>query len=164
MHGQTKNNQKQMNTTQIVESLLNHPGAHKRIAWQRESKVRKNAPSVQKRTRAWIRAGIDYANTAKVKNGIANGERGEVQPIWNGAGEWAQFPYIIRHKVTGQEYVRLYPAVFDNLTKALESEYFMGGKVVSFETVKPFLLASEYPKDEKPDCFTIKANDLVMVA
>jgi len=52
-----------------------------------------------------FRTGIDYANKASVKEAIASGERGDVQPLaW---GEWAVFPWIITHK--GAEYVRLFP-------------------------------------------------------
>jgi len=151
-----------MNASQIVESLKGHKGQHLRVAWQRQCKTLKGAPSIQKRVVAFVRTGIDYANLAKVKAGIANGERGPIAPIWNGKGEWAEFPFIQRHKETGREYVRMFPAVFDNLKSPIVSEYLLRGQVVDKQEVAPFLQSCEL-RDTSPDCFTVKADDVVSV-
>lgn len=63
----------------------------------------KREHSFRKVTEGVVTTGVDFANLAKVQEGIANGERGEVQPLpW---GEWVEFPYIITHK--GNYYLRL---------------------------------------------------------
>ena len=107
-----------------------------------------------KRVRMVARAGIDFANLSTVRDGIASGERGEVQPLpW---GEWFAFPYVIRHK--GNHYFRLYPVAGSKPTV----EYMVDGETVDRETWMGYLTPSERTKIEsgdRPDCFTIKAEN-----
>lgn len=119
-----------MNASDIVNQLKNVKGQHVKASWERQVKTPKECPSViLKRTTAYVRAGIDYANLKSVKDGIASGERGEVEPLpW---GTWTEFPFIIAHN--GVEYVRLYPAAFDNL-KA-EVSYTIDGAQATTEQV-----------------------------
>jgi hypothetical protein len=146
----------------IVAYLSEHKGQHVPITWRREMKTRKGTTEkVEKLTRAYVRAGIDYANLASVKEGIESGERGEVQPLpaWQ---EWAQFPFILRHKENGTEYVRLYPAKFDNLKPHVE--YYVNGALVNEETVKPLCLASEFRERETPaEVFQVKADSILSI-
>lgn len=151
-----------MKASEIIESIESRRGRHVKVTWQRPAKTLKGAESlvISKRTCAWIRSGIDYANLAEVKAGIAAGERGEVQPLpW---GEWIRFPFIIGHK--GQEYVRLYPASFDNLRP--EVEWSINGRPSTYEKVEQYLLSSEKRKDEdeQPLCFTVKAESVIDIA
>lgn len=146
-----------MNAQDIVSLLKGHKGQHIRAVWQRPLKTRKGINSlVLKRVCYHVRAGIDYANLATVKDAIANGERGQVQPLpW---GEWVSFPFIIGHK--GAHYVRLYPASFDNLTPSVE--YTLDGKFVDRTDVEPLCLASEFRReDDNPPCFTLRAETLI---
>jgi len=107
-----------------------------------------------KRVQMVARAGIDYANLSSVREGIANGERGEVQTLpW---GEWFAFPYVIRHK--GGYYFRLYPVAGSVPTVA----YMVNGSEVSKEDWMAYLTPSERAKMEsgdRPDCFTVKAEN-----
>lgn len=144
---------------QIVTELENRKGQHVKVTWSRLAKTLKDCPhTIAKRTTAFVRSGIDYANLATVQSGIEAGTRGEVQSLpW---GEWIQFPFIIGHK--GIEYVRLYPASFDNLKPSVE--WTRDGEPVQFDHIEKWLLSSEKRRDEKPaDCFTIKANDVVSI-
>lgn len=151
-----------MNALEIVSNVRNRKGQHVRATWQRVAKTFKDCPLlIVKRTSAYVRAGIEYANLALVKDAVASGERGEVESLpW---GEWADYPFIIAHK--GKEYVRLYPAVFDNLSTP-SVEWSIDGKPATYAQVEPFLLASEKRKDDddKPLCFTLKAEDVVALA
>lgn len=151
-----------MNAQEIVSNVVTRKGQHVRATWQRVAKTFKDCPLlIVKRTSAYVRAGIEYANLALVKDGIANGERGEVESLpW---GEWAKYPFIITHK--GKEYVRLYPATFANLATPTV-EWSIDGKPATYAQVEPFLLASEKRKDdeEKPLCFTLKAEDVIALA
>jgi hypothetical protein len=145
----------------VVSALKNHKGQHILVTWQRDMKTRADVPfAIVKRTCAYVRAGIDYANLASVKEGIEAGERNEVQPLpW---GVWVEFPFIIAHK--GNEYLRLYPATFGNLRDEMRVEYVMDGVVSTKEQVAPYCLASEFrERDEPAKCFTIKMDSLLSI-
>ena len=107
-----------------------------------------------KRVRMVARAGIDFARLASVRDGIASGERGEVQPLaW---GEWERFPYTITHK--GSRYFRLYPVAGSVPTVI----YTVNGEEVSREAWAGFLTPSDRAKMEsgdRPDCITVKAEN-----
>lgn len=112
-----------------------------------------------KRVRMVARAGIDYANLSSVREGIASGERGEVQPLpW---GEWFAFPYVIAHK--GGYYFRLYPVA----GSVPSVTYTVNGETVDRDTFAGYLTPSERAKMEsgdRPDCFTVKAENCVFPA
>lgn len=160
-----------MQAIEIVNALRNKKGQHVQAVWQREVDMRKKLPfghkanKLEKRTCAWVRSGINYANLASVKEGIATGERNEVQPLpdWE---EWVQAPYILRNKKNSTEYVRLYPATFPNLQADRKVEWILDGVVVDYETAKPFMLAKDYHNtgDEPPTCFAVKAADILTIA
>lgn len=110
--------------------------------------------SLAKRVRMVARAGIDFARMATVREGIANGERGEVQPLaW---GEWESFPYVIAHK--GERYYRLYPVAGSVPTVI----YTVDGEEVSREVWAGYLTPSDRAKMEsgdRPACITVKAGN-----
>lgn len=111
-----------------------------------------------KRVRGVFRAGIDFARLATVREGIANGERGEVQPLaW---GEWECFPYTITHK--GGRYFRLYPVAGSVPTVA----YMVNGETVDRDTFAGYLTPSERAKmdGDRPACITVKAENCVFPA
>jgi len=137
-------------------------GANIICEWVRQAKVLKGcAHAIDKHVRMVGRCGIDYDKQAAV---IAKRENGDLpeqsQPIWHGAGEWAIFPFLIRHKKTGQLYLRLYNGTSAKVPVVVE--WLMDGDVVSYETVEPFLLASE-KNDDKGDCFCCKIEDLIRI-
>ncbi len=150
-----------MNALQIAEALMDKKGRHVRATWSRACKTFKGCPYViAKRTSVFVRTGINYEHLSTVQNGIEKGERGEVQALpW---GNWREgcFPYIIDHN--GTEYIRLYPATFDNLRPSVE--YTKDGLPTTFDEIKEWLLASEYPKDERAECFTVKAESIIEIA
>jgi len=152
-----------MNAEQIVDSLKHRKGRHVAITWRRSLKTLKTCQDViEKQTTAHVRAGIDYANLASVKEGIATGERDEVQPLptWQ---EWAQPPFILRHKSNGTEYVRLYPASFGNLVPVVA--YFRNGVATTKEAVRADCYASEF--DDSGDgktVFNVKAASVLSIA
>ena len=110
--------------------------------------------SLSKRVRMVARAGIDFARLASTREGIASGERGEVQPLaW---GEWESFPYTIAHK--GERYYRLYPVAGAVPTVA----YMIDGVVVSKAEYMDCLTPSDRAKMEsgdRPACITVKAEN-----
>ena len=106
-----------------------------------------------KKTKGVFRAGISFGNLGEVKDAIANGERGEVQPLkW---GKWLKFPYLIEHN--GEVYVRLYPTA----NCKIEVEYNVDNKVVTKEQFNSFLRPSDIAESgEVPQCLTIKASNI----
>lgn len=149
-----------MNAQDIVNKLKAHKGQHTLAIWQRPCKALKSFDgNIIKTTQTHVRAGIDYSNLSSVKNAIASGARDEVEPLpW---GKWKEFPFIIEHK--GIDYLRLYPASFDNLTPKVI--YTLNGIPTEYAEIEQYLLASEKQKkdEEKPVCFTIKADSLVSI-
>lgn len=152
-----------MKATAIVQAVQNKKGQHVLAVWERTAKTLKTSSVViGKRTSAYVRAGINYANLGAVKDGIATGERGEVESLpW---GQWRSGfeTMIIDHK--GTEYVRLYPATFGNLVPSVQ--WSLDGRLATYDEVEPHLLASEKRKedDEKPLCFTLKAETVLEIA
>ena len=90
-----------------------------------------------------MRTGMDYKKLA-VNEGMD-----ESAPIWHGAGEWALFPYIIRHKNSGQEYLRIYIKA-----DTIGMRYFVDGQEVSRETFVTYQTPSQ-AKGSKPNGGTI---------
>lgn len=149
-----------MKAIEIVNQLKDCKGQHVLVTWQRACKVLASCPHViAKRTSAYIRAGIDYANLATVNDAIALGLRGDVQSLpW---GQWSVFPFIINHKTV--DYVRLYPASFGNLKPSVE--WTIDGVPCTFAQCERFLVSSEKRhEDEKPLCFTVKAQSVLSIA
>lgn len=114
--------------------------------------------SIEKITLATVRAGIDFKNLSSVKEGIENGERGEIHPLkW---GSWKKFPYIIEHK--GKEYVRLYPSLSKKHIPKVK--YFLDGKEISKKDVLNYVTDSkrdEMIKAEKPECFNVTDSNFL---
>jgi len=147
----------------IVDLILDSKGSFVKVCWRSFPKPAAAHKGVvlEKTTSAVCRAGIDFSNLGVVKEAIANGERGEVEPLpW---GEWKKFPYIIEHK--GVEYIRLYPS--NSPTQFPFSRYFVDGVEVTKEAFSCYLTPSEAKKlldptaDEKPLCFTIKRENII---
>jgi hypothetical protein len=149
-----------MDVNTFIQSVSGVKGANLKATWVRPMKVRKGVEAViEKKTSAIIRTGVDYDNIQTVKEGRADGtlpEKNEGLP-W---GQWATFPYHITHKDT--DYLRLYPA--SGLEFKPEVHYILNGQEVGKEIVEPLCLASEFKvNEEKPTCFTIKAETLVSI-
>lgn len=150
-----------MKASEIVSTLQTRKGQFMSITWQRNAHTRKdyNGAPIAKRTTATVRAGVNYANLASVKDAIESGEREEVGPLPWGAWRVGAENMIIDHK--GKEYVRLYPVP----TAKPTVQWLLDGKPVDFSEVSAYLLASEKPKDDddKPACFNVNAADLVSI-
>jgi len=140
----------------ILETLTSKKGQFSRAIWHRACKVRAGSPAITKITVATVRAGIEYDNKASV---IEKRENGELPKENAGLpwGEWEQYPYLIQHK--GIRYARLYPTANSNTLV----EYRMDNRVITYDDALPHLLASEHKKtgSEKPECITVKLNDII---
>jgi hypothetical protein len=141
-----------------LDSLFGSKGQFISATFKSEKKPSASFKGVrlEKLIEGTFRAGINFANLGSVKEGIANGERGEVQPLpW---GTWLQFPYTISHKE--EIYVRLYPT--ENCK--LKATYLVDGVEVAREKFLSYLTPSEQARandGEKPECITIKKTNLL---
>jgi hypothetical protein len=137
--------------------LLAPKGANIGIETSRLCKVRKDCQfTIGKVSRYYVRQGVDYSHLASVRQGIAEGTRGEVESLpW---GTWEVPNEVITHK--GQQYLRLYPSTLPNLPH--ETKWLCDGMPVQLDTVKPYLLASELD-DSKPATFTVKPQSVQAV-
>ncbi len=149
-----------MNINEITEIIKGHKGQNLRAVWIRPMKTRKGVLNVvEKMTTAVIRGGVNYDNITRVIEGREDG----TLPAENAGlkwGEWVEFPFHITHK--GGDYVRLYPA--SGLDFVPTVTYFIDGVEVSKEEVEALCLASEFRKtDDKPLCFTLKAESVVSI-
>jgi hypothetical protein len=156
-----------MNALDIYNKIVNHKGQNIPACWERPCQTLAEVPmKITKRTCAYVRAGIEYANLSSVKEAIESGERDEVGKLpW---GKWRDGykPFIIDHTPKGQtenvEYIRLYPCVFSNLKTTVE--YFIDGKLATKEDVRPYVKASEVRESDEPiKCFTLKAETVVRI-
>jgi len=138
-----------------MTQFLATKGQFIKVSFQTEKKpaAAHKGISLKKITEGVFRAGINFANLMSVKEGIENGERGEVQPLpW---GRWTNFPYLIEHK--GQTYVRLYPAV----NGKVNVQYFVDGVATDKTTFNSYLTPSEANRNDPVECFTVKADNII---
>lgn len=150
---------------QIIETLKNASGRVTTVKFKGTvgTAAAFKGLSITKITSAVVRSGVDFANLATVKEGIANGERDEVKPLsW---GKWMDFPYIINHtNKMGEykEYVRLYPSI--NSKQIPTVSYFVDGVETPKAEILQYLTNSAVDKmtnGEKPECFTLTTSNIL---
>ena len=130
----------------LVEGL-NRPGAFQSVQWRTvapSSAATRNAGIVlEKIGTATMRTGMDYQKSQSMREWT--------RPLLSGTvlGEWALFPYIIRHKNSGQEYLRIYIKA-----DTIGMRYFVDGQEVSRETFVTYQTPSQ-AKGSKPNGGTI---------
>ena len=116
---------------------------------------------ITKSVRAVGRVGIPYNNRKIVQEKRADGRLPATpQPIWKGKGVWVEFPYILKHKDSGQEYLRLTPSADPRHTPRVQ--YYRNGSPVDLEAIEDVLLASE-KRHAVGDCFSCKVEDMVQI-
>ena len=134
-------------------------GANIVLSWIRDAKTRKNAPKVRKAVRMVGRIGVEYDNLASVVEKRSNGElpkENKGETWW----EWVKHPFLVQHKRTKQQYVRMYSGT--SKKTVAKRQFFVDGEAVSFESVEEYLLASE-KKSSHGDTFMVKIEDLTAI-
>lgn len=150
-----------MNTTQILANVLQKKGQFGRAKWSKQLKTRKGvSDTITKKTQMVVRAGIDYDNMRSVQEKRESGElpaENAGLPSWQ---EWDIFPYLLRKKgEPDKKYIRLYP-----VQNSVQTEYFLNGEPVQLDEIKEYLLASELPSGNKPDCITVGLENMTYLA
>jgi hypothetical protein len=152
-----------MNKNQILSIVQGTSGRHIAVHFESVKKPAAafKAHSLRKEVKGAFRAGIDFSNLSVVKEGIANGERGEVQKLpW---GEWVNFPYQIDHK--DKSYFRFYLPTGGAIQRP-KVEYFVDDKAVAKDEFASYLTNSErdkmYSEDRDP-CFVVNADNIFSI-
>lgn len=136
-------------------------GAFTSVLWEREAKTKAGCfDIIKKRVRATVRVGINYENMATTQKKRADGKFNKGLK-W---GTWDEYPYFITHTPkNGDEtkYLRAYIGKGSNMT----TEWYLNGRKVDVEVVRPMLLASELKAEEiteeKP--IVVKVNDILSI-
>lgn len=144
----------------IKENIINAKAHYVKCTYRTEKKPKASFKGTQlvKVTSGVFRSGIAYENLQEVKEGIASGERGEVQPL--PYGEWDNYPYTIKHNDKIQ--YRMYPT--NNKTHRPKSKYFVDGNLVSNEEFAGYLTPSAAEKMLNPTptpCFNVKEENII---
>lgn len=137
-------------------------GAFTSVLWERQAKTKKSCTDIiKKRVRATVRIGVDYENLAVTKEYRTSTGKQSQGLMW---GEWDVFPYFIKHTPkngTETKYIRMYLGKGSNMN----TEWYLNGRKVDKETIKPFILASELKDEtidnEKPVC--VKVEDVLSI-
>ncbi len=135
-----------MNKSEILAALSNRaPGQVATVTVERAGKVRAQFKGLSLFKRSTFQIQLaSYANRAPVREAVANGDREAPElPVWIESSEMTSNGIRFWHGKTGSDYLAM-PRFGDKAT----AEWILDGKAVDLETVKPFLLASEYA--EKP--------------
>jgi hypothetical protein len=146
----------------FIDTLRSRKGQYVRIEYttSTEPAAAHKGRSLSKRTTMTVRTGIDFANLASVQLAIANGERGEVQPLaW---GEWSMHPWLISHK--GAEYLRV---TIDGVPINARSTYMVDGAEVTREDYLSMLTPSKRAAildGDRPEVLTIKVSNIHSLA
>ena len=144
----------------IAKAIATAKGVNVKLAWERDCKTKKDCTDIiRKRTNTVGRVGIDYNNRAIVQQLRESGDLpSEEQPIWHGKGQWVNFPYVLRHIVTNQKYLRLYQGTNENAKPSVQ--FFRNGQLVGKSELEDILLASEKRHDTSL-CFCVKIEDML---
>lgn len=148
-----------MNFSDLKRIVMNcSKGSFHSILWERPMKTKKSYAGqvIVKRSVGVVRFGINYDNMQSVQSKRQTGVLPSVNDglVW---GEWAIFPYFIRHK--GKMYLRCATSK-QNETR---SEYFLNGVKVDENVIRPMVLASELHRTDELDVFTVNIDNILSV-
>ena len=147
---------------QIHDIIKTAPkGANIVLEWVREAKTRKGSPSISKAVRMVGRVGVAYDNLKSVREKRANGELPEENQGLAEWAEWAEYPFLIRHKTKGTVYLRMYKGTSEKVKPKVA--FFMDGHQVERADIEAHLLASEKQSHDDSDTFMVKVDDLKRV-
>ena len=155
-HTHAMQNDTASNTNNVINAFLSAAGQFASVTFKSTPTpaAKFKGTMLEKTTTGVFRSGINFANLTSVKEGIANNERGEVQPLaW---GSWEKFPFVIAHK--GERFLRL------TTVKGVKSKsvFKVNGIEVGRDEFESFLVESARSGNKAPtEVFNIKEANLV---
>jgi hypothetical protein len=135
--------------SEVLDTILSCKGSHVSVRYQTFDKPRKESKAagvveLKRIVKGAFRAGLEFQNLTEIKEAIAKGERGEIQPRkW---GVYTKYPFILEHN--GAEYVALYPATGGFIQRP-KTTYFVNGEETDRATYNAHLTDSDQAKKEK---------------
>lgn len=162
-----------LSANDIFQKILDSKGRFVKVRYKSNPKPKAEfkGTNLEKITTTVIRAGVDYSELSSVKDAIAAGTRGEVEPLpfgeWYSDGERSYFPYIISHTPKDSDknvfYLRL--TVSQNSNHHPKSIYYVDNQVVTKEEFSKYLTNSEAAKllgeSTAPPVYNIKLENLL---
>lgn len=148
----------------FLDKLMERKGQIVTVKTRRPLKMRKGVETVFKTSDFQCRVGVNYDNIAAVKEGRANGEL----PAENAGlpwGEWAVFPYVIRHTSKGSAQEELYVrcTMLNNGYRKSPVFELADGTVMDREEAMLMALASEFKEGDDNAVFNIKLSSILEV-
>ena len=143
-----------------VNELKRKAGKFQTIKYQRQCKVLKSCPyEITKVTIASsVRVGCQYDNLGRVKQKRMDGELPSENVGLRGM-KWVEYPFLLESEKTGEQYLRVELCKNSKFT----SQYYVGNKMVSKESIMEYLTASEKKSGDMPDIINIKVKSLMEV-
>jgi hypothetical protein len=154
-----------MNPDQIMSIVSTCSGQHIPVSFQSEGKpaAKFKGVSLRKKTEGTYRVGISFENLKGVREGIENGERGDVQAPKGKT--WVTYPFHLKHETRGTDYLRLYFPT-GGFIQMPSVTYMVDGQEVDKETYNSYLTPSDAaPKERDPnrDCFDITMENVTSI-
>lgn len=159
----------------IKNKIFNSKGQFVKVRYRSNPKPKAEFKNIllEKVTSTVIQAGVNYANLSSVKQGIADGTRGEVQEL--PFGSWmidkdtgkSLFPYLITHtpKDSDEEVIYLRMTTSQCDSHRPKSIYYANNEIVDKATFATYLTNSEAKKlmepSEAPPVYNIKLDNLL---
>jgi hypothetical protein len=159
----------------IKNKILNSKGQFVKVRYRSNPKPKAEFKNIllEKVTSTVIQAGVNYANLSSIKQGIADGTRGEVQEL--PFGSWmidkdtgkSLFPYLITHTPKDSDteviYLRMTTSQCDSHRP--KSIYYANNEIVDKATFATYLTNSDAKKlmepSEAPPVYNIKLENLL---
>jgi len=135
--------------SEVLDTILSCKGSHVSVHYQTFDKPRKESKAsgvieLKRIVKGAFRAGLEFKNLKEIKEAIAAGERGEIQPRkW---GVYTKYPFLLEHK--GEEYIALYPASGGFIQRP-KTTYFVNGQETDRASYNAHLTDSEQAKKEQ---------------
>lgn len=138
-----------------INDILSRKGTIVTVTAEKQVKVKKGRPPINKVSVFQARLGVTYDNMQSVKDKRKSGELPENNQglPW---GNWKVYPYIIEHN--GKDYIRFSKV---NSSMKTETHYYRNGIEISKGEVYNDCLASEKPKDNELDVFNIPVDNII---
>lgn len=146
----------------IKALALNKKGQFTNLTYAKPCKTLKNAPIIEKTTKAFnVRVGAQYDALKVVQTIKGTTSTEETHEKNNGLKgmEWVVYPYILKSIKSGKEYLRLETAK----NTRFETVYTMNGQVVNKADVEPYLQASEKKSGEMPIVMNIGLENIIEI-
>ena len=159
-----------MNTDQVLEAIMNHPGSMMPVVIESPVDTLKSVHGVAivKRSRLFVTCGTEYRNRKEIREAIEAGLRGEPMPLpW---GVWAKYPYVIHHtpKKTGvpTDYIRAFPPSEEQMRHfnlAPSVQFFANGQEITREQAIEFCGSNAKADDTHKSALALAVPNIVSI-